>query len=115
MRIFTRFLVAVLCVIGTGSMTNAQVLTGSIVGQVADTSGAVVPDAAIKITHRETNQVRSAITNASGDFSFPSLPGGTYDVVVSKTGFQTFSAQALTVSAGQVVRVDAALRVGNIS
>src|SRR6266403_1689812 len=95
--------------------SRAQVLSGSIVGQVADTSGGVVPGATVRITHRETNQSRVATTNTAGDYSFPTLPGGTYDVLISKPGFQTFTAQGVEVTAGQVARVDAALRIGNIS
>src|SRR5258705_6396361 len=94
---------------------HAQVLTGSMVGEVVDTTGAIVPDTTVRITNRETNKSRSTATNSSGDYSFPSLPGGSYDVVVSKNGFQTFTAQGVTVTAGQVARVDAALRVGLIS
>ena len=111
-------LTAVLAVLSAAmvSPVGAQVLTGTIVGQVVDASGAAVPDAAVRITHRETNTSRSAVTNASGDYSFPSLPGGLYNVVVSKSGFQTFTAEGITVTVGQVARVpDAALRVGLVS
>lgn len=118
MRTITMFvLAAVLIVSGTmlAPPANAQILTGSIVGQVADTSGAVVPAASVRITHKETNQTRQATTSDSGDYNFPSLPGGTYDVLVNKEGFQTFTAQGVALSVGQVARVDAALRVGLIS
>ena len=93
----------------------AQVLYGSIVGQVADTSNAAVPDATVRITHRETNQSRIATTNEAGEYSFPTLPGGAYDIVVNKEGFQTFTAQGVSLAVGQVARVDASLRVGAIS
>jgi hypothetical protein len=110
-------LAAVLCVLSAAFVApaSAQVLTGSIVGQVADTSGAVVPDAKIQITHKETNQTRTSTSSSGGDYNFPSLPAGTYDVVVSKEGFQKFTTQGINVSVGQVARVDAALRVGLIS
>src|SRR6267142_497516 len=76
------------------SSSHAQVLTGTIVGQVVDES----------------------VTNTAGDYSFPSLPGGVYDVVISKNGFTTFSARGIPVTVGQVARVaDAALRVGQIT
>jgi outer membrane receptor protein involved in Fe transport len=94
---------------------NAQALYGSIVGQVADTSNAVVPDATVRLTNRETNQERVATTGASGAFSFPTLAGGTYDLVITKNGFQTFRAQAINVAVGQVARVDAELRLGAVS
>lgn len=97
------------------STSNAQVLSGSIVGQVTDTTGAGVPTATVRVTHRETNQSRTAVTSASGEYSFQSLPGGAYDVAVSKDGFQTFKADAVPLTVGQVARIDASLRVGQIS
>jgi len=118
MRSITTFvLAAALCLLSAAFVVpaHAQVLTGSIVGQVADTSGAVVPDAKVQITHKETNQTRTSTTSSGGDYNFPSLPTGTYDVVVSKEGFQKFTTQGISVSVGQVARADAALRVGLVS
>src|SRR5262245_47500366 len=117
MRTVTTLVLTVLVFISGAffSPAMAQVLFGSIVGQVSDTSGAGVPDANVRITHRETNQSREAVTTASGDFNFPSLAGGTYDVTVTRQGFQTFHAKGINVATGQVARVDAALRIGAIS
>src|SRR4029453_17878977 len=112
MRTITTFvLAALLC----AAPVRAQILNGSIVGQVADASNAAVPGATVRLTQRETNQTRTTTTNASGGYSFPTLPGGVYDVVISKEGFQTFSAQGVAVAVGQVARVDGALRVGAVS
>lgn len=118
MRTVTKIVsAAVLCLLGLAFVApvRAQVLYGSIVGQVADSSSALVPGATVRITHRETNQSRVSTTNASGAFSFPTLPAGAYDVVVSKEGFQTFSAQRVPVANGHVARVDAELRLGAVS
>src|SRR5688572_5558543 len=113
MRTFATLFLSVALMLATTA--HAQVLVGSIVGQVSDTSGAGVPGATVRITHSETNQTRVTTTTASGDFNFPWLTGGSYNVAVSKEGFQTFNAQGISVATGQVVRVDAALRVGAIS
>ncbi len=94
---------------------QAQVLYGSIVGEVTDTTNAPVPGAVVRITHRQTNQSRTTTTSQAGVYSFPTLPGGTFDVVVSKEGFQTFTAQEVAVAVDRVVRVDAVLRVGTVS
>jgi outer membrane receptor protein involved in Fe transport len=94
---------------------HAQVLSGSIVGQVLDTTSAGVPGANVRVTHRQTNQVRTALTSTSGEYAFQSLPGGVYDIAISKDGFQTFKTDAIQLTAGQVARVDASLRVGQIS
>src|ERR1043166_488231 len=115
MRTITTFVWTAVLTLMLVVPSHAQVLYGSIVGQVADTTGAIVPGAAVKITQRETNQSRESTSGVTGDFNFPSLPGGTYDVVVSKQGFQTFTSKGVTVAAGQVARVDAALHVGGVS
>lgn len=94
---------------------SAQVLSGSIVGQVLDTSSAGVPGASVRLTHRETNQTRTGVTSSSGEYAFQSLPGGSYDIVITKDGFQTFKADAVPLTVGQVARIDASLRVGQIS
>ena len=72
---------------------------------VTDGSKAPVPGAAVRITNRETNQSRSAATTESGGYSFPTVPGGTYDVTVSREGFQTFTAVTGTGREGVDERV----------
>ena len=106
---------AVILAILTACSATAQVLSGSIVGQVLDTSNAGVSAASVRITHRETNQSRSTVTSAYGEYAFQSLPGGAYDIVISKEGFQTFKADSVALTVGQVARVDASLRVGQVS
>ena len=49
---------------------NAQVLYGSIVGNVKDNSDAVVSGATVKITNKETNQTRETATSSDGSFNF---------------------------------------------
>ena len=52
----------------------AQNITGSIIGQVTDSSGAVVAGATVTVTDNATAAVRSVQTNETGDFRFLSLP-----------------------------------------
>src|SRR5574340_393288 len=85
---------------------RAQVLHGSLVGTVTDPSGAAVPQAAVKITNEGTGAVRRATTDSHGVYSVPSLQAGTYDVNVTKQGFQTYTFTGATVEIDQVVRVD---------
>src|SRR5688572_19148931 len=93
---------------------DAQALYGTLVGNVADETGAVVPGATVAITHKETNQTREQPTSVSGAFSFPNLAPGTYDVVVTLPGFRTFSGRDITVNTGAIVRVDARLALGTL-
>ena len=68
----------------SGRPAEAQVLFGSIVGNVTDSSGAAVPDATVKVTQRETNESREVKTNETGGFVLSTLPAGTYDITIAK-------------------------------
>ena len=94
---------------------QAQVLYGSLVGSVTDASGAAVPDANVKITQTETNETREVQTNVAGGYTLSTLPAGPYTVTISKQGFRTFAAQNVVVRLNTVVRVDAALQVGQLT
>ena len=72
---------------------SAQTFRGAISGTVEDPSGAVLADAKVTSTHIATGVARSALTSASGDFSFPDLPVGAYLILASKTGFSEQKSQ----------------------
>ena len=91
---------------------EAQVLYGSIVGTVTDSSGAIVPGATVTATQIETNETRSDVTNDSGSYTLSTVPAGTYTVSISKATFETFQATNTTVLINTTVRVDAKLTVG---
>src|SRR5260370_25002534 len=94
---------------------GAQTTTGEITGTVTDSTGAVVPGATITVTDLTTNTRRSVQTNASGVYSLPALPPGTYSL---RTEMQSFEAQVrnnITLQVSQVARIDIALKVGNVS
>ncbi len=91
---------------------TAQVLFGSMVGNVTDSSGAGVPGAAVKVTEMQTNESRTALTNEGGTYTISTVPAGTYQVEVTKTGFRAFLTSNILVNQNNVVRVDAQLEVG---
>jgi len=101
--------------LSTTSIAHAQVLYGSIVGNVKDSSDAAVPDAAVAIRESATGFSRQSRTNEVGQFQFPTVPGGTYEITVSKAGFTTFSTKDVKVSPNAVSRVDASLEIGAVS
>src|SRR5262245_1612926 len=93
---------------------TAQVLYGSLVGNVTDETGAALPGATVVATQKETNLTREVVTNTAGAYSIPNIPSGTYAVTVKLTGFQTFTTGSVTVT-NRDVRVDASLRIGSIA
>jgi hypothetical protein len=92
----------------------AQVLYGSMVGNVTEQSQAVVPGAEVTITNKETNLVRRVLTNESGSYSFPNLQPGNYSLTVKMAGFADFAANELIVGPNSTVRRDAVLKVAGV-
>ena len=65
----------------------AQSDRGQISGFVIDQTGAVVPGATVTVTHTQTQQVRTTVTDTTGYYAFPALTPGTYDLSVELEGF----------------------------
>ena len=109
------FGVLVLVLLILSSSIEAQVLYGSIVGNVRDASSAVLPGATVVITHNETKATRETTTDATGAYRFSTVQTGTYTVVVKMTGFRAFTRNTVEVTLNSVARVDASLAVGGFA
>jgi len=92
----------------------AQVLYGSLVGNVTDPSRAAVAGAKITVTHQETSLTREGTTNAEGFYSFPGVPTGLYTVKVSATGFVDFGRRDVPVTLNNITRLNALLELGQV-
>ena len=95
--------------------SSAQVLYGSIVGNVKDSQGAVIPGATVTIVNKETNLTRDTTTDAEGSYSLVNVLAGPYDVKISLTGFREAVRSNVPVSIGQISRVDLTLEVGALT
>ncbi len=93
----------------------AQQTLGSLNGTVTDSSGAVIPRAAVKVRNVETNFSVSAETKANGSFSVADLPIGTYEVTLSREGFQTAVYPQILVQAYRTTTVNVKLQPGAVS
>ncbi|MGH9446839.1 MAG: carboxypeptidase-like regulatory domain-containing protein, partial [Terriglobia bacterium] len=91
---------------------EAQVLYGSIVGNVTDPSGAVVPGAKVTATQVGTDRAIVATANGAGVYVLSDVPAGTYTVSITKAGFATFRSRDFSVVINTTVRVNAKLQVG---
>jgi hypothetical protein len=88
---------------------------GEITGHVSDPSGAAVPGSSITVTNINTNAVRTTLTTESGDYSFPSMPPGSYRARIEHSGFRTTTSQTIDVQVQQVVRLDVTLQLGQVT
>jgi len=84
-------------------------------GTVTDSSGAVIPQATVKIRNLATNLQVSADTKSDGSFSAADLPIGTYQVAFSKEGFQSTVFSQISVQGNRTATVNAALKPGATS
>jgi hypothetical protein len=108
-------LVVLIALGGSAVSLQAQVLYGSLVGNVTDETGAAVPGATVTVTHKETGASREAVTDTTGGYRFPNLLSGTYTISVQVQGFRTFTRSDVPVTLNNVTRADAALQVGQLS
>jgi Carboxypeptidase regulatory-like domain/TonB dependent receptor len=92
-----------------------QAVYGSIVGTVADPSGAIVPNATVTITNVNQGVNFSTLTNASGNYAQTHLIVGTYRVRVDATGFQASVHENVQVNVDAATQVNAQLMIAGLS
>ena len=107
--------VLALLLAGPVTPAAAQILYGSIVGNVTDESGASIPGAEVAITNKQTGATRSAVTNESGGYSIPTVQNGDYIVRVTREGFRVASNENVIVQVNSVVRADFRLTLGQVT
>ena len=86
--------------------------TGSIVGTVADPSGAVVPHAKVTLTNTGTADVRYTTSNPEGFFAFSGAVAGDYTVKIESKGFRSAEQSGIHLSPGDRRNVNVSLVVG---
>ena len=88
---------------------------GEVTGHISDASGANVPGASITLTNVSTNAVRNTVSTDSGDYTFPSVAPGFYNLKTEKQGFKSGESKNVEVQVQQTVRLDVGLQVGQVS
>ncbi|HWF45837.1 MAG TPA: TonB-dependent receptor [Bryobacteraceae bacterium] len=89
-----------------------QISQASLHGTVKDSTGAVVPGAAVMLTSSATSTSRSVTTGADGQYTITNIDPGDYRLTFSYHGFKTFAISNLVLATGQSATVDATLAVG---
>jgi hypothetical protein len=102
-------------VLASLTLLLAQIGGGSIVGTVKDTSGAAIPGVRVTVHSQETNEERTAATNAEGYYEFPLLPGGHYRLTAEAKGFEKVQGAVFDLATGTRPRIDLTLQVGSVN
>lgn len=94
---------------------SAQKTTGTISGVVSDPTGAVVPEATVRITNIDTGLIRTVTTNEMGEYVAPDLPNGNYHVTVTQANFKEAVISNVEVHVASTALVNVQLQMGNTS
>jgi hypothetical protein len=99
----------------SSSLAVAQSTTGSIYGQVADPSKAVVIGAKVTALNEATGVTYPGISDGQGNYAIFSLPPGVYNLTVEKDGFASAALKAVRIVIDQKQLINFQLKVGSVS
>jgi hypothetical protein len=95
------------------SSVAAQGTTGALIGTVKDPHGGALRGAVVRVSSPALiSGTREVTTNDQGKYRFPSLPPGTYTVLVSLAGFASSRRDALSIGAGSTLDASTTLSIG---
>jgi len=109
------FLFVLAALLGLTVAAWGQEVTAAIVGTVTDPSGAPINGAAVTATDTERGVVWNAKTNDAGAYNIPRVPVGTYKLEIAAQGFQKTVYPPFTLVLNQTARLDAQLKVGQVT
>ena len=93
----------------------AQNATSQVSGIVSDALGAFVADAQVQIKNTDTNAIRTATTNDRGEYTFPSLDIGPYQLQVKKEGFSSYVQSGIVLQVNTSPAIMVTLQVGSVN
>jgi hypothetical protein len=94
-------------------VATAQTERGSVLGKIADTTGAVVPNATVTLVNDATGVMLTTTANSAGEYSFQDLNPGSYTLTATVKGFEKFVRPKMQVDVGGRVEADVALAPGS--
>jgi len=111
----TRLKLAFLLLLSAGAIVAQTAGTGTLVGTVTDSTGAVMVGASVTVTNPATSFTSKTLTSATGAYYVPYLAPGTYRLTVEQTGFKRAVSDGILISAGEVPRIDVKLEIGQLA
>ena len=107
----SRFFLALILVLCLTGLALAQTDTARLIGTITDSTGAVIPDAAVTVTNTGTSRTVTVQTSGSGEYVVNALPAGRYHIDVKSPGFKTAAAD-FTLEVSQVQEISLKLELG---
>src|SRR3954454_12265448 len=95
--------------------SRAQLLQGTLTGNIVDSSQAALPSATVAAENQGTRLTRETATNSDGEYTLATLPPGTYTVTVRANGFTLHTQTGVQVNANEVTRINVTMTVGQVN
>ena len=118
MRRWTRGLLALLVALSVGSTAFAQgggaSSTGTIQGRVTDAQGAVLPGVTVTATSPALIQPQTTVTSETGNYRFPAVPPGNFELTYELAGFNTLKRSGISITLGFTANVNVELALATL-
>ncbi|HEY1730996.1 MAG TPA: TonB-dependent receptor, partial [Terriglobales bacterium] len=98
-----------------GAYAQLAVTTATLSGNVTDPSGAVIPQAAVRLESAQTGVARTYTSDSAGRYLFTQLPPSTYTLTIQAGGFESYKQTGIVLDAGQSATQNVALVIGAAS
>ena len=118
MRLVEGILTIVLILSFTGGLTvtgYSQSTTGSIIGDIVDSTGAALPGVSVRITNTTTGAQRDVITNGVGAYRATGLQPAGYQIAVQLEGFRSATRSGVTLPIQGEIKIDFTMEVGQVT
>src|SRR6185312_2402900 len=115
MKVSACFLILITFVAIADRALWAQTATGKILGHITDSSGAAVPGVAVTAFNPAKGFTTRTVSDEQGIYRFFYLAPATYKLSFDKSGFSTFSRDALALRSNDTLTVDIQMSLGNVA
>jgi hypothetical protein len=106
---------AIVTVLALAATSVLAQTTGQVIGTVVDAQGGVLPGVTVTASSPQLQGTRTAITDGTGTFRFPTLPPGTYSIKANLAGFQDAGQENVTVSLDRSASLNLKMQVAGVS
>lgn len=112
---FYFYLLVLVFVLGSTTPLVAQYTTARLSGIVSDTSGSVIAGATVTVTDTATGYSQVVSSGPGGEYLFPSLPVGVYQLMVAMSGFSQYIQRGVVLAVNQAATQNVVLQIGAVA
>ena len=102
-------------VVLSGTLLLAQLNRATITGNITDPAGAAIPNAKVIARNSGNNSIVETTTNGEGQYSFPNLPTGIYQISAETPSFKRAERKQIELNVREVLRVDLQMQLGSVA